>query len=272
MIMAGDLQGQVAVVTGAGRGFGRAIAERLAREGAAVAITARSKNEIDEVAAAITTAGGKALAVAGDVTKREDVARVKTETESRFGPVGILVHNAGVPWPFGPTWEVDPDIWWQAQEVHVKAAMYFINAFVPGMVERRNGRVVVVASMAGTAPRPNLSGYAVAKATQIRLVEHLALEGKQHGVYAWSIQPGSVFTGISELTIADPAAQKYLPDFINRLHSQRANDDPSVGLNRCAEMVNDLASGRCDVLSGRYLTPQDDFAALVREAEARAIV
>ncbi|HLF79992.1 MAG TPA: SDR family oxidoreductase [Dehalococcoidia bacterium] len=269
--MTGDLAGQVAVVTGAGRGFGRAIAERLAREGASVAITARSRDELNEVASSIAASGGKAIAVPGDVTRREDVARVKAETESKLGDVSILVHNAGVPWPFGPTWEVDPDTWWEAQQVHVKAAMYFISAFVPGMVERWNGRVVVVASTAGTAPRPNLSGYAVAKATQIRLMEHLALEGKEHGVYAWSIQPGSVFTGISVLTMADPAAQKYLPDFVNRLKNQRESDDPTIGLNRCAEMVSDLASGRCDILSGRYLTPQDDFAALVQEAKAKAV-
>jgi NAD(P)-dependent dehydrogenase (short-subunit alcohol dehydrogenase family) len=268
--MAGELTGQVAVVTGAGRGFGRAIAERLAAEGAAVTVTARSQSQLADVVASIERAGGKAIAVPADVTSRSDVDKVKRETEARLGPVSILVHNAGVPWPFGPIWEVDPDEWWAAQEVHVRGAMLYMSAFLPGMIERHNGRVVIVASTAGTAARPYLSGYATAKATQIRLVEHLALEGKQHGVYAWSIQPGSVFTGISELTIADPAAQKYLPEFVNRLHNQRANDDPNVGLSRCGEMVYDLASGRCDVLSGRYLTPQDDFAALVRSASAAA--
>ena len=266
--MANVLAGQVAIVTGSGRGFGRAIAQHLASAGAAVCATSRTSGEIDETVASITAAGGKAIAVAADVTSRDDVARVVRETRSALGPVSILVHNAGVPWPFGPTWEVDPDVWWQAQEVHVRAAMYYINAVVPGMIERRNGRVIVVSSSASQAARPNLSGYAVAKATQNRLVEHLALEGKPHGVYAWSLHPGSVFTGISIETINDPAAQKYLPQFVQRLHTQRATEDGSIGLNRCGQTCVELASGRCDALSGRYLDPSWDLGAMVKEASA----
>jgi len=266
--MVGDeLDGQVAVVTGAGRGFGRAIAEGLAAAGAAVAVTARTKRELDEAVAAIEKAGGTALAVAGDVTERDDVERVKRETEARLGPVSLLVHNAAVPWPFGPVWYVDPERWWQAQRVHVLGAMLYINAFVPGMVERGGGRVIIVASPAGTAARPHLSGYATGKATQIRLTEHLALEGREHGVSAFVIHPGDVVTELSELTMADPDAQRWLPGFVGNLRRRKeAGEDPSPGLRRCAEMCIELASGRCDALSGRYLTPQDDLAALLSEA------
>jgi NAD(P)-dependent dehydrogenase (short-subunit alcohol dehydrogenase family) len=268
--MPNELAGQVAVVTGAGRGFGRAIAERYAAEGASVVITSRSHSELDEVVRTVGKAGGQAHAVVADVTNWEDVVRVRDEAEATFGPVSVVVSNAGVPWPFGPVWYVKPEEWWAAQEVHVRGALYYINAFVPGMVERKNGRFIVVSSTASQQPRPNLSGYATAKATQNRLVEHLALEGKEHGVYAWAIQPGSVFTGISTLTVSDPDAQKYIPGFVEHLHHQKANDDPSVGLNRCAEMCVELASGRCDALSGRFLMPSDDFAALAKEAASGA--
>ena len=262
------LDGQVAVVTGGGRGFGRAIAEGLAAAGAAVTVTARSRSELQDTVAAIEQAGGAALAIAGDVTNRQDIERVQRETEARLGPVTLLVHSAAVPWPFGPVWHVDPERWWQAQAVHVLGAMLCIKAFVPGMVERGRGRMIIVASAAGTVARPNLSGYATGKATQIRLVEHLALEGKEHSVYAFVIHPGDVVTNLSELTMADPDAQKYLPSFVANLTRRKAaGEDPLPGLKRCAAMCVELASGRCDALSGRYLRPEDDLERLARAAE-----
>lgn len=262
--MPGKLSRQVAVVTGAGRGFGRAIATRLAAEGASVTVTARSEDQVLSTVDEITSAGGQAVAVVGDVTSREDVQRVKQVTEERFGPATLVVHNAGVPWPFGPVWHVDPDEWWQAQAVHVRGAMLYLNTFVPAMIENGGGRAIVISSTASQAVRPNLSGYAVAKYAQNRLVEHLAAEGKPHNIYAWALHPGSVFTGISVETISSPDAQKYLPEFTARLHTQRERDDPSIGLNACAAFCVRLASGEGDALSGRYLEPSWDLDELVK--------
>lgn len=176
------LKDEVAVVTGGGRGFGKAIAEGLAAEGAAVVVTARTSAQLDEAVSLIIRNGGRAHAVVGDVTNRGDVERVKQQAESRFGPATIVVHNAGVFWPFGPTWEVDPDRWWEAQVVHVRGAMLYINAFVPQMVERGRGKVILVVSRAGKAVQAHHSGYGVAKATEIRLAAFLAEEGRPHGV------------------------------------------------------------------------------------------
>src|SRR5579862_5276160 len=97
-----------AIVTGAGRGFGRAIATRLAGEGFAVALTARSEAQLSEVAVEIAASGGRALPVAADVTDRAAVTRVVEEAERQLGPVTLLVNNAGVPGPFGPLWAIDP--------------------------------------------------------------------------------------------------------------------------------------------------------------------
>lgn len=262
--MAGVLSGQVAVVTGAGRGFGRAIAEALARAGAAVTVTARTAAELEETRSAIEGAGGEAVAITGDVTSREDVLRVKEATEQRFGTATIVVHNAGVPWPFGPVWHVDPDQWWAAQAVHVRGAMLYLNAFVPTMIENGGGRCIVISSTASQSVRPNLSGYAVAKYAQNRLVEHLAAEGREHKVFAWALHPGSVFTGISVETISDPDAQQYLPEFVNRLHNMRANEDGTPGLKACGDYCVALASGRADALSGRYLQPDWDLDELLK--------
>jgi NAD(P)-dependent dehydrogenase (short-subunit alcohol dehydrogenase family) len=262
--MAGVLEGQVAVVTGSGRGFGRAIATGLAAEGAAVVVTARSQEEIDETAALIEKAGGQAVAVTSDVTKRADIENLRTVAEKHFGTVTLPIHNAGVPWPFGPTWYVDPDRWWAAQEVHVRASMYMIHTFVPPMIESGGGRVILISSTAAVRVTPNLSGYGVAKSTQVRLGQYLAAEGAESGVYAFVCHPGSVLTGISDLTMADPDAQKYNPEFVSRLESRKAVDeDGSAALEACARMCIRLGSGKYDALSGRYIDPADDLDALV---------
>jgi len=268
--MTADFTGRVALIAGGNRGFGRAIAEGFAAAGAAVVVTGRTKSQLDEVVASIGKAGGRALGLVCDVTSREDVERVQAETRARFGDASVLVHNAGVPWPFGPVWHVDPDEWWAAQAVHVRGAMLHIHAFVPAMVERGGGHVILVSSNAGTAVRPNLSGYAVAKATQIRLAGHLGAEGKAHGVFAFAIQPGNVLTELSELTVSNPDAQKYIPDFVGSLSRRKAaGEDGTAGLQRCAEMCLELASGRCDLLSGSFIRPEDDLAARAREASAQ---
>src|SRR5271169_3651730 len=124
--MSGLLAGQVAIVTGAGRGIGKGIALRFAAEGAAVAVTSRNRTQLDQVVGEIESSGGRGLAVAGDVTKREDVARVVRATEQKLGGVTLLVNNAGIAGPYGPIGIVDPDQWWAAQEVHLRAPLLFM--------------------------------------------------------------------------------------------------------------------------------------------------
>ncbi len=206
-----ELAGQVAVVTGGGRGFGRAIAVALAEAGAAVGVTARTLAQLDETVDAIKNVGGSALAIRGDVRVRHDVEVARREIEDAFGPVTLAVSNAGVSWPFGPLSVADPDRWWEAHAIHLRGALNCITTFVPGMIERREGRVIVVSSGSATRIRPNHSGYSVPKNAQNRLVEHLAEEARSHDVFAWSITPGEVVTELAETTMGDPDAQKTSP-------------------------------------------------------------
>jgi NAD(P)-dependent dehydrogenase (short-subunit alcohol dehydrogenase family) len=259
-----DLKGQVAVVTGSGRGFGRAIALGLAQAGAAVVVTARSKDEIDETVELVTAAGGRAVAAPGDVNERSDIENLRTVAERELGAVTLAVHNAGVPWPFGPVWYVDPDRWWAAQAVHVRAEMYLIHTFVPSMIERGGGRFIVISSRGGVHVGANGSGYGVSKSTQIRVAQYLAAEGAEHNVFAFAVHPGNVLTGISDLSMDDPDAQRYRPEFVANLRQRKqANEDGSAGLSACAGLCVRLASGAYDGLSGRYLEPDDDLDALL---------
>jgi len=260
-----SLAGQTAIVTGGGRGFGRVIAQGLAAAGAAVTVTARSKNQLDATVAEIEAAGGRALAVAGDVTNRADVARVVDTAERKFGPTTVLVNNAGVTGPFGPIWINDPDEWWEAQAVIVRGTLLFMRSVMPGMVARRKGTVINVSALGGQWFAPKLTAYAVAKSSQIRLSEHAAAEAKEHGVSVFSIEPGTVYTDMTESTINSPDAQRWVPQMVEYLKNIIKAKDPAEGLTRCSERCVQLASGRYAALSGRFLLPSDDFEKMLLE-------
>src|SRR5262245_37403908 len=261
--MGNELAGQVALVTGAGRGFGKAIAKAFAAAGAAVTVTARSTKQIDATVAEIKAAGGRAFAVPGDVTHRKDVERVVSAAHRHFGPTTLLVNNAGLASPFGPIGSIDPDEWWAAQAVHVLGPFLYISNVLPDMIAKRAGRIINVASLGGTRVEPHLSAYCVGKATEIRLTEQVAAEVKAHGISTFAIEPGTVYTDLAESTISDPLAQRYMPGMVAHLRMIKEKDDPAAGFARCARMCLALASGRYDALSGRYLTPDDDFDALL---------
>ena len=133
------LDGQVALVTGAGRGIGRAIALALGDAGAAVAVCARSKNEVTSVAGQIEGCGGRALAFRCDVTDRQQVADMAATAQEALGPVDLLVNNAGRFGPVGPLAATDPDQWWETLEVNLRGPLYCMRAVLPGMLARGHG-------------------------------------------------------------------------------------------------------------------------------------
>lgn len=264
--MGASLSGQVAIVTGAGRGFGQAIATRLAAEGAAVTVTSRTYSQLQRTVAAVESAGGRAMAVAADVTSKADVDRVVSATRENLGPVTLVVSNAGVPDPFGPLWEIDPERWWAAQAVHIRAPMLFMRAVMPEMVARASGRIIIVSAIASRVVAPNLSAYCVGKIAQVRLTEQAAAEAAAHGVKVFAIDPGFVITALAEQTMNSPDAQRWLPGMVERLRARKAASENRVSpdLERCAQRCVDLASGRYDGLSGKYMELDDDLDAWLR--------
>jgi NAD(P)-dependent dehydrogenase (short-subunit alcohol dehydrogenase family) len=261
------LDGEVALVTGSGRGIGRGVAEALAQAGARVTLMSRSQDQLEETARAIDGAGGQALVVVGDVTSAADVQRAVAETAARFGPISLLVSNAGITGPYAPVWDADPEEWWRTQEVHVRGAMLCTRGVWDGMVARGGGRLIFVSSRAAERGGANLSAYQIAKASQLRLTEALAAEGAGVGIRAFVLHPGTVDTNFADQAMTRSDSQKYLPDFVARLQAIRR--DPSLGtpMSLVTELCVFLASGAADALSGRYFRVEDDWAEMVRGAD-----
>ena len=260
--------GPVALITGGGRGIGRALALRLARDGARVVLAARSRGQLDAVVAEIQAAGGTALAAPCDVTAQADVARTVALASEHFGPVTLLINNAGSSGALGPIGIVDPLAWWNTQSVHVLGALLCMSAVIPGMTGAGGGRIISVASQAGTFVAPNSSAYCVAKCTLIRLTEHVDAEWRHAGIRAFPIQPGTITTQMARETLADPAAEKWAAPLVGLLRSvTQADSDQAEALLQ--QRVAEMASGRWDALAGRYLDVAWDFEALQRETASR---
>jgi 3-oxoacyl-[acyl-carrier protein] reductase len=263
--MARELEGQVAIVTGAGRGIGKGIALRFAAAGAAVAVMSRNKAQLDQVLGEIEAAGGRGVAVAGDATKRDDVAHVAKTATEKLGGITVLVNNAGVAGPYGPIGVVDPDQWWAAQEVHVRAPMLFMSAVLLGMIERRAGRIINISSPRCHMLTPSLSAYSLGKASQNRLAELVANEVKEYGVTAFALDPGSIMTEMADETMSNPDAQRWVPKMVERLNQMKGKIGPQDGMVWCTDRCLALASGRYDALSGRYIDRTDDPEEMLKQ-------
>jgi NAD(P)-dependent dehydrogenase (short-subunit alcohol dehydrogenase family) len=250
---------KVAIVTGAGGGFGKTIAVRFADEGAAVAVTSRTQSQLDETVAHISSRGGRALAIAGDATNRAAVARVVAETQRRLGPVSILVSNAGIPGPFGPIGEIDPDDWWAAQAIHLRAPFLFATAVLPQMKARREGCIITICSPRAKMVSPNLSAYCLGKTSQARLMQLVAAEVKDFGITAVAVDPGSAITQMAEATINSPDAQRWMPEMVANLRRMLAQTISQPGnhadaqLEKCAQRCVEIAAGQHPEWNGMYI-------------------
>jgi len=258
------LSGQSVLVTGAGRGIGKALALKLAAEGAHVTLVARTAPELESAVGEIERRGGHATAVAASVTDAAAVKRA-VATAARTRPLSVLVNNAGIPGPYGPIDAIDPREWWRAQEVNVLGTLLFMHEVIPGMRALGAGRIVNIVSSAGVDPVPHLSAYAVSKATLIRLTETVDLELREAGPRVFALHPGTITTAMARGTISSPQAQRWLPGGVAMLRG-RADEDSAKDLARCCEVVAAIAAGRYDALGGRYLDLWWDLDEKARQA------
>jgi 3-oxoacyl-[acyl-carrier protein] reductase len=243
-----DVLDGVALVTGGGRGIGASIARELADAGMRVAVTGRTPETIEAVAAEI-----RGLALAGDVSRQEDVERWVETTERDLGPIELLVCNAGISGSGNPFLEEDPAEWWHVFEVNVLGSYLACRAVAARMAERGRGKIVNIGSGGSYLPITNPSialgtAYGASKAALGRFSEALAAALEPLGISVFLISPGLVR---SEMT-------------------ERFGDDaPWTAPELAPQLVRVLASGRADALAGRYLHAEhDDIEDLIRRADS----
>ena len=257
-----DLTGQVALVTGGGRGLGRAFASALAKAGAHVAVTARTAEPLAETVEMVERAGGRALAIPGDVSAPDAVAHVVRTAESQLGMVDILVNNAGAVGPLGYDWEVDLEDWWRTFEINVRGPFLYARAVLPGMVKRQRGRIVNISTGAGFGRLPQMDAYCATKAALTQWTKCLAADIQAHGVTVFAFHPGFVRTSmVDHLTSSD------VPNAVQAYFNSLLSQGRDVPIERSAQMLLFLVSGRADALSGRFIRAQDNEEELVRRAE-----
>jgi NAD(P)-dependent dehydrogenase (short-subunit alcohol dehydrogenase family) len=196
------LRGQVALVTGGGRGIGRAIALALAREGAAVGVVARTQREIDETVRLVREAGGAAFAAQADVAAVDDVDRSFRAVEASLGPIGLLVQSAGIV-ARGRLDETDPATWDAVLATNLRGAFLCCRAVLPGMRARGRGRIVNVSSISGRLGTARLGAYCASKWGLVGLTRALAEEVRADGIQVNVVCPGSVDTAMLRQGLPD---------------------------------------------------------------------
>jgi 3-oxoacyl-[acyl-carrier protein] reductase len=242
-----ELEGQIALVTGGGRGIGADVARELAAAGARVAVAARTREQVDAVAAEI---GGLALQV--DVSEESSVNEMVERVERELGPIDLLVANAGIALWEESAWEASVADWWHVLEVNVLGVYLSCRAVIPPMIERGGGRIVITGSGASYLPGSGSTAYGSSKAAVWRFGDILAGQLRERGIPVFVISPGLVKT---EMT-----------------GSSFREDAPWTPPELAPRLVRTLASGRLDALSGRYIHAEhddpDDLAARADEIVA----
>jgi len=248
------LTDKIALVTGAGRGIGRAIARAFAAEGVNLVLASRTASEIDAVAAEIEGGGGHALPVRADISRPEEVSRMVDQAIETFGSVDILVNNAGVQGPIGPVVDVALDRWMETVQVNLIGAFLCSKAVLPEMIARRAGKIINLSGGGAVSPRPMFSAYSASKAAVVRFTETLAEEVRAFNIQVNAISPGAVNTRMLDeiLRAGEAAGQKTIAE---ALQQRETGGTPP---EQAASLAVFLASNASDGLTGRLLSAVHD--------------
>jgi NAD(P)-dependent dehydrogenase (short-subunit alcohol dehydrogenase family) len=236
------LAGKIAIVTGASRGIGRAIAEAFAREGARIAICGRKQDALEEVA---RHHPGVILPVQAHVGKAEDIDRLVAETEKAFGPPDILVNNAATNIAQGPCLEFDEAQFDKMVEVNMKSTFRLVSRVAPGMIQRRSGSIINMASVAGIRPQPHSMLYSMTKAALVMMTMSYALEFGPSGVRVNAIAPGLIQTALSEYFWKHEDRRKY---YLERQPLQHLGQPREI-----ADIAVMLASDESSYMTGQTI-------------------
>ena len=233
-----DLAGKVAVITGASRGIGAAIARCYAAMGAAVVLSSRKQAALDSVAASIRADGGRVLAVAAHTGDGHAITTLVRQTINAFGAIDILVNNAATNPHFGPILSAEESHWRKILDVNVVGYFRMAKACSPEMTKRGGGKIINVASIAGRRPQPGMGVYSVSKAAVLMLTEVLAAELADAGIQVNAIAPGYVRTAFSRAIWEDPE----LNQAVLRTIPQKRIADTSELLGIALYLASDASS------------------------------
>ena len=237
-----SLKGRVALVTGASRGIGRAVAQALGAAGAGVACCARSTAEIDATADDIRRRGGHASGFTLDVTRTEQVERVVRAVEAGLGPVDVLVNNAGITLE-RRTVELTDEEWERVLTTNLTSMFRLARAVAPGMIRRGSGKIINIGSMYGAIGVPRYAAYCASKAAAEALTRSLAAEWGRHGIQVNCLAPGYMNTDIPRAALAD---EKTKALFLSKVPARRIGEPEEVG-----PLAVYLASAASDFMTGQ---------------------
>ena len=243
-----DLNGKVAIVTGASRGIGQAIAEAFAREGARIVICGRKQETLDRVAAEI---GPTVKPFACHVGRADQIENLVEFTTREFGRVDILVNNAATNISFGPCLEIDESQFDKMIEINLKSAFRLVKAVAPGMCHRGGGSIINIASIAGLRPQRHSLLYSMTKAALIMMTQSYALELGPKGVRVNAIAPGLIETTLSEHYWKDDAQRNSV---LEKQPIQRLGKPSDV-----AELALLVASEKGSYITGQTFTVDGGF-------------
>lgn len=249
---------RVAIVTGASQGLGRVIAEEFVREGAHIAVCARDRNLLDTVYGELAgrkSSGQRVLAYPGDVSSPSDMKELFRRTEQEIGLVDVLVNNAGIYGPKGPSECVDLDEWSRAIEINLMGTFIPIRFAVDQMKRKGGGKIINLSGGGATSPLPRLSAYAASKAAVVRLTETLAQELRDYSIHVNAIAPGALNTRLLEEVLQAG------PDVVGTGFYERAvrqRDTGGVPLEKGAALCVYLASSDSDGITGKLISAQWD--------------
>lgn len=248
------LEKKVAIVTGGGRGIGRAIALTFAQEGADVVVTSRTPAEIEATTAEIKVQKRRALAIPGDVSNPQDVTAFVERSVREFGTVHILVNNAGVQGPIGPLVNNDVEHWMQTIQINLVGTFLCCRAVLPVMIQQGWGKIINLSGGGATSPRPYFTAYAASKAAVVRLTETLAEEVKEYNIQVNAIAPGAVNTHMLDQILAagEAAGEKALGDARRQLETGGTSPEKATAL------AVFLASDESDGLTGKLISALHD--------------
>ena len=199
-----DLTGKVALITGASRGIGRAIAERMAEHGAKVVISSRKLDACEQVAEGIRAKGGEAIAVACNIGRKEELKALVDATNQKWGRIDVLVCNAAVNPYFGPSVDMPDEAFDRVMNSNVRSNFWLSNMVVPGMAERGDGAVIIISSIGGFQGSDVLGAYCISKAADMQLARNLAVEWGAKNIRANCIAPGLIKTDFARALWENP--------------------------------------------------------------------